>query len=208
MRLFSPSLMPTVIAVMALLTTNLLANNETTVNDGDPSDPDLQADENQLSLQAQRSAAHEHLTQLIDEQRYDEAAAVALQILRLTQEKYGDTAQQVIEPLIKLAETQQQGTELSSAERNLSTALMLIKKYEGPLSANLIRPLTMLGNIQNRSGQYKRATQTFDRALRLNHTSHGFLNFDQFPIMDGLTNSHAALDTTRDTTTQTRCRQP
>jgi len=186
------------LAVMVLLTTNLLANNEVTVNGGESSAPDLQIDDNQLSLKAQRSAAHEHLTQLIGEQRYDEATAVALQILRLTQEEYGDTAQQVIEPLIELAETQQQGMDLSSAEQNLSTALMLIEKYEGPLSANLIRPLTMLGNIQNRSGQYKTATQTFDRALRLNHISHGFLNFDQFPIMDGLTDSHAALDNSKE----------
>jgi len=84
--------------------------------------------------------------------------------------------------------------ELSSAELNLSTALMLIEKYEGPLSTNLIRPLTMLGNIHNQSGQHKKATEIFDRALRLNHINHGFMNFDQFPIMDGLTESHAALD--------------
>jgi len=71
--------MPTVITVMALLTTNLLANNEITVNGGEPSDPDIQTNNNQLSLKAQRSAAYEHLTQLTDEQRYDEAAAVALQ---------------------------------------------------------------------------------------------------------------------------------
>ena len=53
--------MPTVIAVMALLTSNLHANNEITVNGGEPSDPDVQAEDNQLTLKAQRSAAHKHL---------------------------------------------------------------------------------------------------------------------------------------------------
>ena len=64
---------------------------------------------------------------------------------------------------------------------------MLIERYAGPLSIDLIEPLTALGGIYNESGLYEEATQAFDRALRLNHINLGFTNFDQFPIMDGLT---------------------
>jgi len=156
--------------------------------------PDLPDETNDIqpSLAARRAAAREHLTQLDDEQRYEEAAAVALQILRLTQEEYGEDAQQVIDPLIALAETQRNDTKTAAAEQNLSAAIMLIERYAGPLSIDLIEPLTALGEIYNESRLYEEATQAFDRALRLNHINLGFTNFDQFPIMDGLTDSHSS----------------
>lgn len=137
-----------------------------------------------------RAAASEHLARLSDEERHDEAIGVALQILRLTQEEFGEDAPEVIDPLVELAVTQRNVADLSTAALNLSTAITLIERYRGPLSAELIVPLTTLGEIYNESGLYDDAIQTFDKALRLNHVNDGFTNFDQFPIMDGLTASH------------------
>jgi len=198
MRFVSLSLAPVVIAVIATMMTVSLAADEIPVVDGKPQDLVSETvdktDGDQASLAIRRAAGREHLAQLSDEQRYDEAAAVALQILRLTQEEYGDDARQVIDPLLDLAEVQYYGAELAAAERNLSAAVMLIERYAGPLSAELIEPLTTLGEIYNESGLYDKATQTFNRALRLNHVNQGFTNFDQFPIMDGLTVSHTSLN--------------
>jgi len=152
------------------------------------------AGDDELSLADQRAAGQAHLAQLNDEQRYDEAAAVALQILRLTQEEFGEDAPQVITPLLDLAEAQRKNADLSVAEQNLSSAVQLIEKYTGPLSAELIEPLVKLGKIYNESGLYDKASQAFDRALRLNHINQGFKNPEQLAIMDGLTDSYIFLN--------------
>jgi len=148
--------------------------------------------DSQVSIAIRRAAASEHLARLNDEQRYDEAAGVALQVLRLTQEEYGEDAPQVIDPLLDLAKAQRKDADLSTAELNMTTAIALIEKYQGRLSAELIAPMTTLGEIYNKSGQYDNAAQSFSKALRLNHVNQGFTNFDQFPIMDGLTSSYAS----------------
>ncbi len=179
---------------MMIMTTGSFADDEVPVIDNEPSDSLDETNTVQASLATRRAAGREHLTQLNNEQRYDEAAGAALQILRLTQEEYGQDAQQVIDPLIGLAEAQRNDAQTTAAEQNLSAAIMLIERYAGPLSANLIEPLTTLGEIYNEAGLFEKATQSFDRALRLNHVNLGFTNFDQFPIMDGLTNSHTSLD--------------
>jgi len=198
MKFVSLSLAPIAITVIAAMMTVSIAADEIPAVDSEPQDLISETvdetDDDQASLSTRRAAGREHLARLSDEQRYDEAAAVALQILRLTQEEYGEDARQVIDPLLNLAEVQHYGAEFTAAEQNLSAAVMLIERYAGPLSAELIEPLTTLGEIYNESGLYDKAVQTFNRALRLNHVNQGFTNFEQFPIMDGLTVSHSSLN--------------
>lgn len=146
------------------------------------------------TLTALRVTATEQLDQLNDEERYDESADVALKIVRLTQEEFGNDARQVIRPLMALARAQRNGRKLATAEINVSSAIAIIEKHDGSLSAELVEPLTMLAELHNESGRYEKAIQTFDRALRLNHVNLGFTNFDQFPIMDGLTGSYLSLN--------------
>ena len=190
------SVLLAVSAIIAILLADLLAADETPIADEIPQGPAVGitevTDTDQTTFENRLMAGRTRLAQLSDEQRYDEAEAVALQILRLTQEEYGEVAEQVIEPLLDLAEVQINGANLVTAEQNLSAAIMLIEKYAGPLSAELIEPLTTLGEIYNHSGLHEKAALTFDRALRLNHVNLGFTNFDQFPIMDGLTESYIA----------------
>jgi len=198
MKFVSLSLAPIAITVIAAMMAVSIAADEIPAVDSEPQDLISETvdetDDDQASLSTRRAAGREHLARLSDEQRYDEAAAVALQILRLTQEEYGEDARQVIDPLLNLAEVQHYGAEFTAAEQNLSAAVMLIERYAGPLSAELIEPLTTLGEIYNESGLYDKAVQTFNRALRLNHVNQGFTNFEQFPIMDGLTVSHSSLN--------------
>jgi len=199
MRSFSPALAIVMLAIMA--GRPVAAEEASAAGIGPPAPAgetidvpvDATADD-EPSLAAQRTAGQAHLAQLNDEQRYDEAAAVALQILRLTQEEFGEDAPQVIAPLIDLAGVQHRNADLSVAEKNLSAAILLIEKHAGPLSADLIEPLMKLGKIYNESGLYDKATQTFDRALRLNHINQGFKNPEQLAIMDGLTDSYIFLN--------------
>ena len=181
-------------ATVAALLTGSLAAEDVVVADSVPQEPGEETAEETgtdgISFATRLESARKRLVQLSDEQRYDEAEPVALQILRLTQEGFGEDAQQIIEPLLDLAAVQINGANLTTAEQNLSAAIKLIEQYDGPLSAELIGPLTTLGEIYNRSGLYDKAAQTFDRALRLNHVNMGFTNFEQFPIMDGLTDSY------------------
>ena len=145
-------------------------------------------------------SARKRLAQLIDEERYDEAEPVALQILRLTQEGYGEKAERIIGPLLDLADVQIAGENHGAAEMNLSAAIALIERYQGSLSVELIAPLTALGDIYNRSGLYDKAAVSYRRALRLNHVNLGFTNFEQFPIMDGLTDSYVSLQDVEEAT--------
>jgi tetratricopeptide (TPR) repeat protein len=181
-------------ATVAALLTSSLAAEDIAVADSTPQEPANKTVEETAtggnSVENRIQSARKRLAQLSDEQRYDEAEAVALQILRLTQEEFGEDAKQVIEPLLDLAAVQINGANLATAEQNLSAAIRLIEQYNGPLSAGLIEPLTTLGEIYNQSGLYEKAARTFARALRLNHVNLGFTNFEQFPIMDGLTDSY------------------
>jgi len=181
--------------VAALLTSSLVAEDRVTANSmpqDSAGETPQESGKDGISFTARLESGRKRLAQLSDEQRYDEAEPVALRILRLTQEEFGADAEQVIEPLLGLAEAQINNANIDAAEQNLSASIMLIEKYAGPLSPELIGPLTALGEIYNQSGLYEKAALTFDRALRLNHVNLGFTNFEQFPIMDGLTNSYIA----------------
>lgn len=140
-----------------------------------------------------RDGAYARMARLAEEERYEEASAAAFQVLRLTQEAFGPEALEVAAPLVDIAVLQQQLEQFSDAETNLTTAIVVIETHDGPLSPRLVAPLRILGNLYIETDQPNQALQTFKRSLRVNQVNHGFTDFGQFPIMDGLTNSYAKL---------------
>jgi hypothetical protein len=124
-------------ATVAALLTGSLAAEDIAVADSTPQEPANKTVEETAtggnSVENRIQSARKRLAQLSDEQRYDEAEAVALQILRLTQKEFGEDAEQVIEPLLDLAAVQINGANLATAEQNLSAAIRLIEQYNGPL---------------------------------------------------------------------------
>ena len=54
----------------------------------------------------------------------------------------------------------------------------------------LITPLTGLAQTYMRAGQLVQATESYERALHVNHVNEGFYNLEQFPVRDGLTESY------------------
>lgn len=135
-------------------------------------------------------AAYARFLRLRSEGRNDDATRAALQVAELTQQIYGAESEELATPLINLAIMQSHNGELPAAEQNYRTAISLIERHEGMLSARLINPLSGLGHTFNRAGNYEKAIESFDRALRLNHIELGFTNFEQFGIQDGLTESY------------------
>jgi tetratricopeptide (TPR) repeat protein len=140
-----------------------------------------------------RTAAHDRFLRLNDEQRYEEAAQAARQVVDLTAQEFGPDAMQMVTPLVNLATMQLQVGSLTPAEANYKRSIAIIERHEGRLSARLINPLLGVGAAYNRAGMYQQAVDAFERALRVNHVNEGFYNFDQFKIQDGLTESYVGL---------------
>ncbi len=184
------------ICVLTLLATQAIAAEDATHGDTAASAiaRNDTASDDPTTPAAARAAARARLTRLTGERRYDEATAAAQQLLRLTRQNFGPEAPEVVDPLLALAEAQWLGGQLKPAEQNLLAGMALIKRHAGPLTPDLIKPLTTLGRLQLQTGRFDAAEQTFEQALHLNHVNLGFTNFDQFPIMDGLTESYISLD--------------
>jgi len=138
-------------------------------------------------------AAYNRFLRLRDEGRTEEATAAALQVAMLNQERHGLDSMEIVTPLINLAVMQSQTGDLRAAEQNYRTAIGVIESNEGIFSPRLINPLSGLGHAYNRAGMYEQAIDSFERALRLNNIELGFINFQQFGIQDGLTESYVGL---------------
>jgi tetratricopeptide (TPR) repeat protein len=156
--------------------------------------PDGDSQLPEISISDQREAAHDQFLLLFEEKRYEEALAVAFNIVNLARQQYGDNDIRLVSALNNLATTQILTGDLTSAETNYKISIGLIEKNEGILSIRLINPLIGLGGTYNRLGKHEQSIQSFKRALHVNHVNDGFYNFEQFQIRDGLTESYVGLN--------------
>ncbi len=153
----------------------------------------LAGDAERGTLIARRDAAQQTFLRLNDEQRYAEAAAIAAQIVDLTQRAYGDGSVEMAAPLTNLATTQMLQGELAEAADNYMTGIAIIERTEGLASPRLVNPLVGLGETYGRQGLYAQARDAYQRALRTNHAEAGFYNLEQLKIMDGLSEAQLGL---------------
>lgn len=154
---------------------------------GDSADP-------RAALLAQREAAQQTFLTLSDEQRYEEAATIAAQIIDMTARAYGAEALEMAAPLTNLATLRMRQGQLIEAELGYKQAVALIERHDGPASARLINPLVGLGETYLRGGLYAASRDAYERALRSNHVEAGFYNLEQIRIMDGLSEAYLGLD--------------
>jgi TonB family protein len=137
-----------------------------------------------------RTAAHDRMVRLMEEERFPEAVAAAEQVVELTAAEYGEDSIRLAGPLDNLATLQMLGGDLVAAENTYRLSISLVEAAEGILSPRLVNAYIGLGATYNRAGLYEQATEAFETALRVNHVNDGFYNFEQFKIRDGLTESY------------------
>ena len=140
-----------------------------------------------------RAVAQRRFIQLIDEKRYPEAISVALRVVEISREEFGEGSIELVAPFDNLATVQMLSGDYVAAENNYHASIELIERNQGILAPRLINPLIGLGATYNRTGLYDQGVEAFERALRISHVNEGFYNFDQFKIRDGLTESHIGL---------------
>lgn len=76
-----------------------------------------------------------------------------------------------------------QRAEAAQANTTLLTIIDRIESEQGRYAADLVQPLTLLGDAQNALGNYSAALDTYDRALHLSRTNHGLFAPSQTTIV-------------------------
>lgn len=142
------------------------------------------------SLGEKRAAAQQRFLQRMDEGRPADAVPAALEVAELTRQLYGASSILLASPLTNLATAQLESGDLLAAESNYVAGIGIIERSEGIISPRLTNPLVGLGETYIRGEQYTQATETYERALRVNHVNEGFYNQEQFRIHDGLTEGY------------------
>ncbi|QOJ32509.1 MAG: TonB family protein [Gammaproteobacteria bacterium] len=135
---------------------------------------------------ALRDAAQQTFLRLIDEKRYEEAIAIAAQVVDLTTRMHGQDSMEMVTPLTNLGTAQMQHGDLLAAESSYRQAIAIVERRDGLVSPRLVNPLVGLAATYARGGLYQQAAETYHQALHANHTSAGFYNLEQLRIRDGL----------------------
>ena len=98
----------------------------------------------------------------------------------------------LLSPLMSLAGTdddldfiaaQIQRAEAAQANTTLSTIIDRIEAEQGRYAADLVQPLTLVGDAQNALGNYSAAMDSYDRALHLNRANQGLFAPSQTAIV-------------------------
>ena len=160
----------------------------------DTATPPAQPEDPRATALVQRDAAQQTYLRLMAEERYDEAASIAAQIVDLTTRLYGENSIELAMPLTNLATAKFHQDDLVAAETNYRASIAIIEAKDGLGSSRLVNPLVGLAETYMKARSYQQANATYRRALQTNHAADGFYNLEQMKILDGLSESYLALD--------------
>jgi tetratricopeptide (TPR) repeat protein len=158
----------------------------------DAASPDTQPAEPLETASARRDAAQATFNRLMEEERYDEAAVIAGEMVDLTARAYGEKSIERSMALTNLAAAQMRRGDLAAAETGYGASIAIIEMREGVSSTRLIDPLVGLAETHMKGGSYEEANAAYRWALQVNHADLGFYNPEQARILDGLAESYLA----------------
>ena len=127
------------------------------------------------------------LTDLIDEELYDEAVVVAQRIVDLTEQELGESLDLGI-VLSNLAIVQRRAELFEESEENFIRAIDMIRAVEGNFNDAVINPLIGLGINYQQRGDSIQAMSIFEEARTVNRRVHGLMNEGQIDILDHMSN--------------------
>lgn len=136
---------------------------------------------------AARLEAQMMLTDLLEEELYDEAVVAAERVVELTEEEIGESLDLGI-VLSNLAIVQRRAELFEESEANFVRAIEMIRSVDGNFSDAVINPLIGLGINYQQRGESMQAMAIFEEARTVNRRVHGLMNEEQIDILDHMSN--------------------
>ena len=144
---------------------------------------------------ADRVAVYREFRAAFDAHRYPDALPLAEKLVALTQEQYGATDRELVNPLSNLGTTQFRMGDYKDAEDTyLRSVKIAADTGGGHADRLLLRPLQGLGATYYATRQYEDASVTLQRALDLSRNLDGLLNPAQMTILYPLIGSLVNLE--------------
>lgn len=133
------------------------------------------------------------LRRLMNEKSYEEAVPVGEQLVRLTQQEFGNSLE-TAEAYVSLARAEREAGRHEQSEQDYLHGIELIRSIDGNFSERAIDPLVGLGDNYQEARQYLNAVATYNEARTISRRVYGLLSERQIPILDKISESFLDLD--------------
>jgi hypothetical protein len=117
---------------------------------------------------------------------FEEAEILAKRAVELSIAVNGRGSVHTANALTNLAFVQYKQQQFEPARLNLRAAIQTIEEGGDYLSADLIRPLHRLGQLELELGEVQSATESFQRAVHISHVHSGPQNTDQIESLEAI----------------------
>lgn len=131
---------------------------------------------------------------LVAEQRYTEALAIADTLIARTAEEFGESSLETAGVYARVGAAQFGAGEHDRAARSYVRSVDLYRAIEGPYTPLVIEPLTGLGDAYHASAEYLEAVSAYTEARTVSRRAYGLLTEKQIPLLDRLTLSLVSLN--------------
>lgn len=148
---------------------------------------------------ADRAQAYKEFRELFDAHKYEEARSAAEKLVALTEEQYGASDRELVNPLSNLATTAYRLKDFATAEKNYLRGIEILEATAGNADRQLLRPLHGLGATYLAQQEYEDAAVRLKRAVDLSRNLDGLFNVEQLEYLEPLIASYVALGRSADT---------
>jgi TonB family protein len=142
---------------------------------------------------ATRLEALIELGRLMDEKSYEKAVPVGEQLVRLTEQEFGNSLE-TAEAYVSLARAESEAGRHEQSEQDYLHGIELIRSIDGNFSERAIDPLVGLGDNYQGAKQYLNAVTSYSEARTISRRVYGLLSERQVPILDKMSDSFIELD--------------
>jgi TonB family protein len=146
---------------------------------------------------ASRLEALIELGRLMDEKSYEKAVPVGEQLVRLTEQEFGNSLE-TAEAYVSLARAEREAGRHEQSAQDYLHGIDMIRSIDGNFSERAIEPLVGLGDNYQGAKQYLNAVTSYNEARTISRRVYGLLSEQQVPILDKISNSFLDLDQIED----------
>jgi TonB family protein len=138
------------------------------------------------------------IEELIEADNHEAAAALSDQLLEDIAAEFGEVSAEFAEAQMVLGHVELGNDEFIGAEDRILKAIAIYEDIDGPTTARLIEPYTLLGEVLYAQGAYPPALEAFTIARQLGRRAYGVLNEDQMILLDQMAQTALANDDRRE----------
>jgi TonB family protein len=153
-----------------------------------PAEAQGQADQTGTRLEALLE-----IGRLMEEKSYAKAIPVGKQLVRLTEQEFGQSLE-TAEAYVALAQAESEAGKHDQSEKDYLHGIDLIRNIDGNFSERAIDPLVGLGDNYQGAGQYLNAVTSYNEARTISRRVYGLLSERQIPILDKIASSFVELN--------------